>query len=200
VTENISQESAGPPKFFDASLHAYHALRWTPADPREPHPGGSSVLASEALNSSPSALCSLTRLYQASGGAVLPTVYVIPCVRFNRLVRCSLACTSSTAATLGMSGWLGLAQRGLSPRKKHQASLGVCAKYNSQVQVPVLQGTSPLVRIDKGREALRSVVEASGLWLVVSTNKTDCDRSDFAPLRLKSFYSHLSEVPRKRLW
>src|SRR5262249_28471466 len=27
----------------DASFHAYHALRWTPADPREPYPAGSSV-------------------------------------------------------------------------------------------------------------------------------------------------------------
>ena len=39
-----------------ASLHAYHALRWTPADPREPGHGDSSVWASSALKLSPSAL------------------------------------------------------------------------------------------------------------------------------------------------
>jgi hypothetical protein len=31
---------------------------------------------------------------------------------------------SFTAATLGMSGWLGLTQQGLAPCKKRQASLG----------------------------------------------------------------------------
>ena len=105
-----------------ASLHAYHALRWTPADPREPDHGGSSAWASSALKLSPSALVSLTGLYQASGSAVSLTVYVIPCVRFNRVVRC--ACTSFTAATLSTSGWLDLTRQGLSPCKKHQASLG----------------------------------------------------------------------------
>ena len=34
----------------DASLHACHALRWTPADPREPHQFGPSVLASGTVN------------------------------------------------------------------------------------------------------------------------------------------------------
>ena len=32
--------------------------------------------------------------------------------------------TSSTTATLGMSGWLDLAQLGLAPNQKHQAFLG----------------------------------------------------------------------------
>ena len=43
-------ESVGPPKFLTLSLHACHALRWTPADPREPHHCGSSVLASDTVN------------------------------------------------------------------------------------------------------------------------------------------------------
>src|SRR5712692_2720084 len=34
----------------DASLHAYHALKWTPADPRGPHQFGPSVLASATVN------------------------------------------------------------------------------------------------------------------------------------------------------
>ena len=45
------EEPAGPPKFLNASLHACHALRWTPADPRGPHPMiGPSVLASATVN------------------------------------------------------------------------------------------------------------------------------------------------------
>src|SRR6266480_5952419 len=59
----------------------------TPADPRQPHPYGCSVLASGTLKPSPSALLLLTRLYQASETAVSLTAYVIPCVRFNRFVR-----------------------------------------------------------------------------------------------------------------
>ena len=34
----------------DASLHACHALRWTPADPRGPHHSGPFVLASGTVN------------------------------------------------------------------------------------------------------------------------------------------------------
>jgi len=34
----------------DASLHACHALKWTPADPRGPHQIGPSVLASGTVN------------------------------------------------------------------------------------------------------------------------------------------------------
>src|SRR6266853_4228644 len=43
-------ELAGPPKFLNASLHACHALKWTPADPRGPHHIGPSVLASATVN------------------------------------------------------------------------------------------------------------------------------------------------------
>jgi len=43
-------ELAGPPKFLNASLHACHALKWTPADPRGPHQIGPSVLASATVN------------------------------------------------------------------------------------------------------------------------------------------------------
>ena len=71
----------------DASLHACHALRWTPADPREPHQGGSSAWASGSLIPSPSALSRLTGLYQAWGIAVSLAADVIPCVRFNYFVR-----------------------------------------------------------------------------------------------------------------
>src|SRR5215813_520030 len=107
----------------DASLHTSHALRWTPADPRDAHHCASSVLASGALTPSPSAFSFLTGLYQVLGSAVSPAGCVVPWVRFTCVVL-SYIVTSSTAATLGMSGWLDLAQRGLAPRKKRQASLG----------------------------------------------------------------------------
>jgi hypothetical protein len=41
-----------------------------------------------------------------------------------QLLRSAFHRASSTVATLGLSGWLDLAQRGLAPRKKRQASLG----------------------------------------------------------------------------
>ena len=45
-----AEEPTGSPKFLTPSLHAYHALRWTPADPREPHQSGSSASASDTVN------------------------------------------------------------------------------------------------------------------------------------------------------
>src|SRR5438094_7635672 len=46
----FKREPAGSPKFLNASLHAYHALRWTPADPRGSHQIDPSVLASDTVN------------------------------------------------------------------------------------------------------------------------------------------------------
>ena len=43
-------ESVGPPKFLTLSLHAYHALRWTPADPRGSHQHDPSAWASDTVN------------------------------------------------------------------------------------------------------------------------------------------------------
>ena len=39
----------------DAALHAYHARKWTPTDPREAHQRASAVEASGACKPSPSA-------------------------------------------------------------------------------------------------------------------------------------------------
>src|SRR5262249_45825309 len=64
-----------------------------------------------------------SRLSQALGSAVFFAGCVVPCVRFNCIVRLYIR-AFSTVATLGMSGWLDLAQRGLSPHKKRQASFG----------------------------------------------------------------------------
>src|SRR3989337_1191062 len=75
------------------SLPTCHALSWTPADPRRPHHCGLSVLASGPLTPSPSAFkrftppTQFTGLYQASGSTVSLVAHVVPCVRFNCLVR-----------------------------------------------------------------------------------------------------------------
>ena len=45
---------------------------------------------------------------------------------------CRSACASSTTATLGMNGWLGLIHQGLSPWKKRQASLGALTVWLSE--------------------------------------------------------------------
>ena len=83
-------EQTGPPKFLAASLHAYHALFRPRQTLRVLTFGGLFVLASDSLTSSPSAFLTVTRLYQASGSAVSPAVYVIPCVRFICYVRLRL--------------------------------------------------------------------------------------------------------------
>ena len=79
----------------DASLHAYHVLRWTPADPREAHQGASSVEASGALQPSPSALLRL-RGCSTLGGVRSPLrstwcpVYASPVLfGFHLLHRCN---------------------------------------------------------------------------------------------------------------
>ena len=60
-------------------------------------------------------------------GTVLPAAYAILCVRFASLVppprTTFLQMMSARHATLDTGGWLGLAGRGLAPRKKRQASL-----------------------------------------------------------------------------
>lgn len=108
----------------DASLHASHALQWTPADPRAAHPKKRCLcLGFWSVNAIAICIKRVTRLYQALGSAASPAGYVVPCVRFTCVVRPYIV-ASSTVATLGMSGGLDLAQPGLAPGKKHQASLG----------------------------------------------------------------------------
>jgi hypothetical protein len=119
---------------LDASLHAYHALRGPRQTLLDLTFPGPFVLASSALKLSPSALSAITGLYQALGSAVSPTVYVIPCVRFNCFVRAFPP--SYTVATLGMSGWLYLSQPGLSPGQKRQASLGALTPRLKRAEKP----------------------------------------------------------------
>src|SRR5881396_447373 len=85
------REPAGSPKFLNASLHACHALWWTPADPRGPHLNHSVRLywLPLPLTTSPSALNAMTGLYQALKSTVSPAACMFPCVRFNWLVRFS---------------------------------------------------------------------------------------------------------------
>jgi hypothetical protein len=94
---------------------------WTPADLPRTHQIVLFVLASGPLRPSPSALA-ISGLYQASGSTVFLVAYVIPCVRFNCLVRRFHA--SATIATLGTIDWLGLIRQRLSLCKKRQALLG----------------------------------------------------------------------------
>ena len=121
---------------LNASLHAYHALRGPRQTLKDLASTGPLAWASGTLTPSPSALTTMSGLYQASGSAGSPAVYVVPCVRFNCVVRLYIF-TSFTVATLGMSGWLNLTQQGLSPCKKRQASLGALTiKRNKRFQEP----------------------------------------------------------------
>jgi len=97
----------------------------------------------------------MSGLYQASGSAVSPAVYVVPCVRFNCVVRLYIS-TSFTVATLGMSGWLNLTQQGLSPCKKRQASLGALMFALSALFAVAWSGSlraAPIVRVPVRRVA-----------------------------------------------
>ena len=118
----------GPPKFFDASLHACHALM-TPAGLRNLTWRFLCVGFSVTY---PMAACistSLSGLYQTSGRCGLPyglhgslcTLQTFRSVRRRRL-------SSYGSATLGTGGWLGLTRQGLAPCKKRQACLGAHAQ------------------------------------------------------------------------
>ena len=119
-----NREPAGSPKFFDASLHACHALKWTPAVPRGPHHEtiGPSVLASDAVKT-------VADCIKRNDGAVSSFgEYGLSCGLHVSLCTLQLTCSVFTSAvavaTLGRSGWLILTPQGLSPCKKRQASLG----------------------------------------------------------------------------
>ena len=89
----------------DASLHASHALKWTPADPRAAHQKKRCLcIGFWGVNTIAICITRFTRLYQALGSADSLAGYVVPCVRFTCVVRLYIA-ASSTVATLGMSGW-----------------------------------------------------------------------------------------------
>jgi hypothetical protein len=106
----------------DASRHACHALRWTPADPRGPHRSGPSVLASGTVNTV--AIC----IKRHNGAVSSFGEYGLSCGLHVSLCTLQLTCSVFTSAvavaTLGRSGWLILTPQGLSPCKKRQASLG----------------------------------------------------------------------------
>jgi hypothetical protein len=117
----------GPPKFFDAPLHACHVLM-TPAGLRNltksiPLRGLLANVNDGRLHLQ-SAFRGCTR---PQGGAVSLTAYMVPCVRFRPFVRFVSRLSSSRPATLGTGGWLDLARQGLAPCKKRQACLGAHA-------------------------------------------------------------------------
>ena len=87
----------------DAALHAYHALKWTPADPREAHQKKRFLCGGFwGVNAIAIGILALTGRSHALGSAVSPAVYVVPCVRFTCFVR---GFPSFTGATRGRSGW-----------------------------------------------------------------------------------------------
>ncbi len=109
-------EFAGSPKFLTPSLHAYHALRWTPADPRKPHQIGSSAWASDTVNT-------VAIRFKRHDGAVSSFGdRGLSCGLHASLCTLQLTCSVFTSAvavaTLGRSGWLILTPQGLSPCKK----------------------------------------------------------------------------------
>ena len=113
----------------DASLHACHALRWTPADLRGPHQFGPFVLASGTVNTV--AIC-----FKRLDGAVSSFgVRGLSCGLHASLCTLQLTCSVFTSAvavaTLGRSGWLILTPQGLSPCKKRQAALGALTSWAS---------------------------------------------------------------------
>ena len=117
------EEPAGSPKFLNASRHACHALRWTPADPRGPHRiFGPSVLASATVNNV--AVC----IKRHDGAVSSFGEYGLSCGLHVSLCTLQLTCSALPSAvavaTLGRSGWLILTPQGLSPCKKRQALLG----------------------------------------------------------------------------
>ena len=118
----VPQEPPGPPPFL-ALLPTPTTLLVDPDRPPGRSPKRVRCVGFWGVNTLARCLLLVPRLSQAWGSADYPTGYVVPWVRFNCFVRLYIA-ASSTVATLGMSGWLDLAQRGLAPHKKRHASLG----------------------------------------------------------------------------
>ena len=106
----------------DASLHACHALRWTPADPRGPHQFGPSVLASGTVNTVAICFKRLDGAVSSFGNRGLSCGLRVSLCTLQ--LTCSVFTSAVAVATLGRSGWLSLTPQGLSPCKKRQALLG----------------------------------------------------------------------------
>jgi hypothetical protein len=115
-------EPHGSPKFLTL-LSTPPTLFVDPGRPSGSSPNRCLCVGFWRVNTIARCLLLVTRLSHALGSANSPTGYVVPGVRFNCIVRLYIG-ASSTVATLGMSGWLDLAQQGLAPCKKRQASLG----------------------------------------------------------------------------
>jgi hypothetical protein len=96
-----------------------------PGRPPESHQNDSFAWASRKRNRLPPASSNPFRgCTRPQEGAVFPTAYMVPCVRFKPFVRFAFRLSSSRPATLGTGGWLDLTRQGLAPCKKRQACLG----------------------------------------------------------------------------
>ena len=151
-------EPTGPPKFLTL-LSTHPTLYVDPGRPSGISPKKRSLcIGFWRVNTIAICILLVTGLSQAWGSAVSPAGYVVPCVRFNCFVRLYIV-ASSTVATLGMSGWLDLAQWGLAPHKKRQASLGALTLHaHREPATPCLSG-SP--EPQPGRDAVARTVRLS---------------------------------------
>ena len=135
---------------------------WTPADPPEPHLYRSLcvgfwhvktiaicfIRTNEAVSSFRE--CGLP--YGLRGS--LCTLQLLRSASF-------FSSTSYTVATLGMSGWLCLTQRGLSPHKKHQASLGARRGRDASYPAPPAQIPACGIPAPGSSEMLASAIKHS---------------------------------------
>ncbi len=121
IHPTFHKEIGGSPKFLmPLSLHATLS---DPGSPSESHHSDSPVLASGTLTPSPTASFPLTGL-NCFGEARLPCGLQCSLCTLHPYCSSRIMQDSATGATLDMGCWLGFAQWGLSPHKKHQAALG----------------------------------------------------------------------------
>ena len=151
---------------FLTLLSTHPALFVDPGRPSESHQKKRSLcLGFWRVNTIAICILLVTRLSQALGSAASPTGYVVPCVRFNCLVRLYII-ASSTVATLGMSGWLDLPQSGLPPHKKRQASLGALT--------PQLTASRPTRPFGFMQNRKRAAMRWSALILIQASSAATC--------------------------
>ena len=114
------QEPSGPPKFL--TLLSTHTTLFVDPD----RPSGSSPIRFLCVgfwSAKTIAVCIIAAYGAISSFRECGLSYGLRGALCT-LHPCCSALTSSTGATLGMSGWLDLTQQGLTPCKKRQASLG----------------------------------------------------------------------------
>jgi len=107
-SRSVLKESSRSPKFSYASLHACHALM-TPADLRGLTLTAPSSRLPRHVPCRRPHLRSISELCQASGSAISPTAYMVPCLRFELVVqlfaRPPFSLPSSSQDSVQVAGW-----------------------------------------------------------------------------------------------